>query len=83
MEKLYASKVFLKMAGGKNDAYYSSYPPESAPGHKLQKPSKESGIVQSLGTTDLVLFTKKQSQKGKGMAQYYPPPKYAPVLKHA
>ena len=38
MEKLYTSKTFLKMAGGK-DAYPSSYDP----GHKLQKPSKESG----------------------------------------
>ena len=36
--KLYTSKTFLKMAGGK-DVYPSSY----APGHKLQKPSKESG----------------------------------------
>ena len=45
-------------------------PPVSAPGHKLQKPSKESGIFQSLGTINFVLFTKRQSQKGEGgMAQ--------------
>ena len=44
-------------------------PPVSAPGHKLQKPSKESGLFQSLGTFDFVLFTKRQSQKGRGMAQ--------------
>ena len=31
-------------------------PPRSAPGHKLQKPSKESGIFQSLGTINFVLF---------------------------
>ena len=29
------------------DAYPSSYPPGSAPGHKLEKPLKESGIFQS------------------------------------
>ena len=34
MEKLYTSKTFLKVAGERG----------SAPGHKLQKPSKESGI---------------------------------------
>ena len=37
------------------DAYPSSYPAGSAPGHKLQKPSKESGIFQSLGTISIVL----------------------------
>ena len=31
----------------------SSYPPGSAFGYKLQKPSKESGIIQSLGTSVL------------------------------
>ena len=41
-----------------------SYPSVSAPGHKLQKPSKESGIFQSLGTTNFVLFTKRQNQRG-------------------
>ena len=30
------------------DAYPSSYPSGFAPGHKLQKPPKESGIFQSL-----------------------------------
>ena len=38
------------------DAYLLSYPPGSAPGRKLQKPSKESGIFQSLGTISFVLF---------------------------
>ena len=37
------------------DAYPSFYPSGFAPGHKLQKPSKESGIVQSLGTISIVL----------------------------
>ena len=48
MEKLYTSKTLLKMAGG---WMHTLYPiPGSAPGHKAQKPSKESGIFQSLGT---------------------------------
>ena len=51
------------------DAYPSSYPSGFAPGHKLQKPPKESGIFQSLGTINVVLFTKRQGQKG-GMAQW-------------
>ena len=41
-------------------------PPVSAPGHKLQKPSKESGIFHSLGTINFVLFTKRQNQRGGG-----------------
>ena len=38
------------------DAYPSSYLLGSAPGHKLQKPSKESGKFHSLGTIDFVIF---------------------------
>ena len=72
MKKLYTSKTFLKMAGGRMDTpdpppldpwmdasyprMYSSYP---APGHKLQKPSKESGLLQSLGTINFFLFYEK------------------------
>ena len=42
MEKLYTSKALLKMAGGR---MHTPHPPSvSAPGHKLQKPPKESGI---------------------------------------
>ena len=41
-----------------------AYPSESAPGHKLQKPSKEFGIFQSLGAISFVFFTKRHSQKG-------------------
>ena len=41
-------------------------PPPPPPGHTLQKPSKESGIFQSLDTINSVLFTKRQSQKGGG-----------------
>ena len=38
MEKLYTSKTFLKMANGW--MHTLRLPPGSAPGHKLQKPSK-------------------------------------------
>ena len=48
------------------EAYPSCYPPKSAPGHKLQKPSKESGIIQSLGTTNFVNFLLKDKVKTKG-----------------
>ena len=54
----YGKIVYIKNVfenGCWEDAYPSSYPPESAPGHKLQKPSKESGIFQSLGTINFVL----------------------------
>ena len=39
------------------DAYSSScsYPSGSVPGHKLEKPSKESAIFQSLGIISIVL----------------------------
>ena len=60
-EKLYLSKTFLN--------WLLILLPESASGNKLRKPSKESGIFQSLGTINLVLFTKWLSQKGGGMAQ--------------
>ena len=60
MEKLYTSKGFLKI-GGRILLILTSV---SAPGHKLQKPSKEFGIFQSLGTVNFVVFTKRQSEKG-------------------
>ena len=38
-----------------------------ATGHKLQKPSKESGMFQSLGTISFVLFLLKgRVKKGEG-----------------
>ena len=49
------------------DAYPSSYPPEFAPGRKLQKPPKECGIFQLLGTiSNVFLFSKRPSEKGGG-----------------
>ena len=55
MKKLYASKTFLKMAGGRMHRLPLILLPGSAPGHKLQKPSKESGKYQSLGTINFIL----------------------------
>ena len=64
MEKLYSSKVvyikkvvhshFQKWLVG--DTYPSLHLPRDAPGHKLQIPSKQSGIFQSLGTIDFVIY---------------------------
>ena len=70
----YGKIVYIKNIvenGWWEDAYLSLIlTPESVPGHKLQKPSKEFNIFQSLGTISFVRFTKRQSQKGGGgMAQ--------------
>ena len=47
--------------------------PGSAPSHKLQKPSKEFGIFQSLGTIcSFLLNSKVKEGVGGGMAQYAP-----------
>ena len=58
---IYIKSIFEN--GWWKNAYPSSYPPGSAPGHKLQKPSKESGIFQSLGTINFVLFLLKSRVK--------------------
>ena len=51
--------------------------PGSAPDHELQKPTKEFGISQSLGTICSFL-PKGKVKRGEGaMAQCPPPPKYA------
>ena len=55
MKKLYIhQKYFPKwlMGGG----IPLILPPGSAPGYKLQKPSKESGIFQPLGTISFAIF---------------------------
>ena len=76
MEKLYTSKAFLKMAGGRMHTPHPT--PGSVPGRKLQKPSKESGILQSLGTVNFVLFYKKAQSKREDYGPMPPcPPKYA------
>ena len=56
MKKLYTSKTFLKMAGGRTHTIHLT--PGSAPGYKLQKPSHEPGIFQSLGTISFILMNR-------------------------
>ena len=63
-EIVYIKHIFEN--GWWEDACSLSYPPGFAPGHKLQKPSKESGTFQSLGTISLVRFYKKAESKGEG-----------------
>ena len=77
----YRKTVYIKNIfenGWWEDAYPSSYPPGSAHGQKLEKPSKESGIFQSLGTINFAFFIKRQSQKKGGSMAQSPPLKYAP-----
>ena len=82
MEKLLTSKTFLKMAGGRMHTPHPT-PLDPPPGHKLQKPSKKSGIFQSLGTIIFVLFLlKSRVKRGGGGHGTMAPPKYAPAQNH-
>ena len=76
MEKLYrpTSKIFSKMAGGR---MHTPHPlPWIRPGHKLQKPSKESGIFQSLDTIYCVIILLKDrvKRRGPGVGWHNAPP---------
>ena len=74
MEKLYSSKTFLKMAGGRMHAPHPiPLNPPLVISHRNQ-----CGIFQSLDSINFVLFTKKQSQKGKGGMEQCPP---APLIR--
>ena len=73
MEKLYTSKTFLKMAGGR------MHTPHPTPDHKfLHKSSKESGNFSHLAPLVLFFFTKKQSEEG-GYGTMAPP-EYGPAV---
>ena len=67
-EKLHISKTFLKMAGGRMHSHTSHSTPldPSLAITKLQKPSKESGIFQSLGTISFCFLLKASVKKGGG-----------------
>ena len=69
MEKLYASKTFLKMAGGR---MYIPYPIPTLLDSPLvisyRKHQKNLPYFSHLASLVLFFFTKRQSQKG-GMAQ--------------
>ena len=75
MKKLYTSKTFFKTAGERRHTPHPT-PPRSAPSHKLQKPSKKSGIFQSHGTINFVNLLLKDKVRrrgpGGGMAQRPP-----------
>ena len=73
MEKLYTSKTFSKWLVGE------CMPLILAPGHKLQKQSKESGLFQSLGTINFFFLLKGGVKRGGGKAQCPSTPKYALV----
>ena len=66
--KIVCIKNILKMVGVRMHTYPASYPPGSAPGHKQQKPSKESGMFQCLGTVNFVLLLLKGTVKWGGGA---------------
>ena len=83
MEKLYTGTSKMIFENGRwEDALSSLYPPGSASGHKLQKPSKGSGIFQSLGSINCSFLLKNGVKWGKG-AWRNAPPKYAPAMGNA
>ena len=80
MEKLYTSEAFFKKDGRRMHSLPFILPRGPAPGHKLQKPSKESSIFQSLGIISFFFFLLKCRVKKGGAWHKAPPPKYAPAL---
>ena len=64
MHKLHTSKTFLKMVGGKMYSLPLILPPGSVSDHKQQKPSKESGLFQSLSTINFVFLLKDRVKRG-------------------
>ena len=53
--RTYGKIVYIKNIF-ENGWWMNGYPSFDPPGHKLRKPSKESGIFQSLGTINFVFF---------------------------
>ena len=82
MKKLYTSKPFLKMAGGRmHTPHLNPLDPSLAKSYK----NHQKILTYFSHFAPLVLFflTEKQSQKkGVGMAQCLPPPKYALAQNH-
>ena len=65
------SKIFSKMAGEKIHIPHPT-PPGPAPGHKLQKPLKESGYFSHLPPSVLFLSLKGRVKRG-GQGTMLPP----------
>ena len=63
MEKLYASKTFLKMAGGRMHIPHPT-PLDSPLTISYRTIKRIWHISVTFGTISIVLFTKRQSQKG-------------------
>ena len=75
MEKLYTSKTFLKMVGGRMHTPHST--PLGPPlARSYRNHQKNLAYFSHVTPLVLFLFTKRQRQKGEAMAQC-PPPKYA------
>ena len=73
-EKIVYIRNISKTADGRRHTPHP-IPPRSAPGHKLQKLSKESGIFQSHGTIYFVNFLQSQEERtgGGGRMAQRPP----------
>ena len=78
MKNCIYQKSFQKWGVGGMYSLSLILPSGSAPGHKLEKPSKEPSVFQAFGTINFVFFYKKSKIKRGGMAQCLPPHKYVP-----
>ena len=78
IEKLYASKTFLKMAGGKMHTPYPPPLPRIRPWPMAISCRNHQKSLACFSHLALLLcfffFTKRRSQNGRGMAQCPPPP---------
>ena len=77
MEKLYASKTFLKMAVGKMHISHLT-PLDSPLTISYRNHQKNLAYFSHLAPLVSFLFTKRQSQKGGGAWHNGPLPKYSP-----
>ena len=75
--KLYASKTFLKMAGGRMDIPHPT-PLDSPLAISYRNHQKNLTYFSHLAPSVVFLLTKRQSQKGRGAWHNGPAPKYAP-----
>ena len=78
MEKLYTSKTFSKMAGGRR---HTSHPTPLDPLLAISYKNHQKNLEYFSHLAPLILFfTKKQSQKGRGGGWHNAPPKYGPDI---
>ena len=80
MEKLYTSKTFLKMDGGKMHTPHSN-PLDLPQAIRYRNHQKSLAYFSHLAPLILFFFTKRQRQKGVGNSKM-PSPKYAPGNQH-